>query len=342
MASTRVPRKAMKDLTKSIPIRRVSPVNKKKMECSNDILASTEAGEQEEIMPNVSTISSLTITSSEVPHGMVTALLTSIASECSLCTDLENDVPEGIDIKEDARNDEENARNDIVDGALCMKVKGGVYDVRCEAEGCHIDDNERKEILEGEFCMKLRSGIPEACGAEDWVVYKEKLSVCTQKVRCRAEKGDLNGDENASLVDNVEEDLCYEEDTVEHSQQNVIPREGRHSRILEHVAVERQHNTAPLALERLAKASKIHQSSIRLQKRLEKIYHREKMIRDLDTKLKKWKKSDNTKSPIDDASNTNSSASDSVRTGPEVTYLEVQGNRMKVDKGLRFQYNCTL
>ena len=135
----------------------------------------------------------------------------------------------------------------------------------------------------------------------------------------------MNGDETASLVDvdDVEEDICYEEDAVEHSQQNVIPREEMDSRILEHVAVERQHNTAPLALERLAKASKKHQSSMRLQKRLEKIYHREKMIRDLDTKLKKWKKSDSAKSPIDDVSSTDVSASDSVRTGLEVMYLEV-------------------
>lgn len=224
------------------------------------------------------------------------------------------------------QNDDER-RNDVVKAS-----KYSIPEVRCE-----VDD--QNSLLDVDSFDREEFGVDETAGTvsfrpfvdeDEYDIYKD---IYYEEAESDHEEFGANGKtEIVSIRPFVDEDeydiykdiYCEEAETFESDYkfdiQNVLPWKERCFRRMESKSKDAPQRQNITALKR-------KQSSLRLQQRLEKIYYREKMIRDLDVKLAAWKNPKNKNETFDEDSVFSTSSTSmslhSKKTGLEVIRLEL-------------------
>mmetsp|Transcript_13453 Transcript_13453/g.27844 ORF Transcript_13453/g.27844 Transcript_13453/m.27844 type:complete len:358 (-) Transcript_13453:183-1256(-) len=211
---------------------------------------------------------------------------------------------------------DEGIREDCC-GADGTEVERSVMEVCCRVEG-RSNDESRNDIVD-----TVKVGIPDVrCVMDDQSSLVDTDSTDDENENTQNDQNNIAN--TKASVDDDEYDIykdiyCNETDTFESEyefdKQNALPLKERRFRTTE----KKNKKTSD---RQNSKALKRQQSSIRLQQRLEKIYYREKMIRDLDVKLAAWKNPKKKNTKYDEISVSDSMSLHSVKTGLEVIHME--------------------
>ncbi len=218
-----------------------------------------------------------------------------------LCNDVA--IPLTVEAKD------EGIREDCC-GADGTEVERSVMEVCCRVEG-RSNGESRNDIVD-----TVKIDIPDIrCVVDDQSSLVDTDSTDDENENKVNDQNNIANDEYDVYKDIYCEDTDTFESEYEFDNQNVLPLKERRFRTTD----KKNKKTSQ---RQNSKALKRQQSSLRLQQRLEKIYYREKMIRDLDVKLASWKNLKNKNAKDGEISVSDSMSLHSVKTGLEVIHME--------------------
>lgn len=234
-----------------------------------------------------------------------------------LCTDVENPLAVG--------GKDEGIREDCC-GADGTEVETSVMEACCRVEGRSYGES-RNDIVD-----TVKVDIPDVrCAMDDQSSLVDTDSTDDENENTLNDQNSIAN--TKASIDNDEYDIykdiyCEETNTFESEykldKHKPLPSKERSFRTTEkkNKKTPQRQNSKELKRQQSSELKR-QQSSLRLQQRLEKIYYREKMIRDLDAKLAAWKKPSKKKNAkYDEISVADSMSLHSVKTGLEVMRME--------------------